>query len=353
MKLDLLCYLSLAVGMSSHFSNAFILNSTSKRRSSRCHDGRGYEVENIDTKRPSNMNEVASRIRSVNYFISRECNYNCQFCFHTQKNTDKLSLEKSKRGLEMLKAEGCEKINFAGGEPFLNDMLLGELCRHCSNDLGMAVSIISNGSLIKPYWMQLFGEYVDVLGVSIDSVQASTNAAIGRGGDANNKHVERILKVRELCSKHDITFKMNTVVCSLNWREDMSDFVRDLDPKRWKVFQVLILKNENSGGPGELRDARNLQVTSDQFTSFVKRHDEFKDVLVPEPNNVMQNSYLLLDEKLRFLDCSNGGKIPSDSILDVGIEAALHQAGFDNDAFHKRGGIYDWTRVRDKTTKAP
>mmetsp|Transcript_18321 Transcript_18321/g.36997 ORF Transcript_18321/g.36997 Transcript_18321/m.36997 type:complete len:141 (+) Transcript_18321:127-549(+) len=97
---------------------------------------------------PSSM--VANRVKSVNYFISRECNYKCKFCFHTQKNTHKLGLGKAKLGLQLLQHSGTEKINFAGGEPFLNPELLGELCKYAREDCGMAVSIISNGSLIKP-----------------------------------------------------------------------------------------------------------------------------------------------------------------------------------------------------------
>ena len=54
---------------------------------------------------------VAERVKSVNYFISRECNYSCKFCFHTQKNVDKLELEDAKRGLKMLKDAGTEKVS--------------------------------------------------------------------------------------------------------------------------------------------------------------------------------------------------------------------------------------------------
>ena len=60
----------------------------------------------------------------------------------------------------------------------------------------------------------------------------------------------------------------------------------------------------------------------------------------------MQNSYLLLDEELRFLDCSENGKVPSHSILEVGVERALSQAGFDHEMFQQRGGVFDWTRTR-------
>lgn len=197
--------------------------------------------------------------------------------------------------------------------------------------------------------MELYGPYVDVLGVSIDSFRPEINAAIGRGGDANNKHLERVKKVRQMCREQNIIFKMNTVVCSLNWEEDMREFVEQLQPKRWKAFQVLILRDENSGGVNELRDARDLVVTREQFDAFIKRHEGL-DMLIPEPNDVMQNSYLLLDENLCFLDCSKGGKVPSESILDVGVERALAQAGFDHDAFQKRGGEYEWRRERERET---
>lgn len=130
----------------------------------------------------------------------------------------------------------------------------------------------------------------------------------------------------------------------------MNEYVTALDPYRWKVFQVLILEGENSGRPGELRNANLLQVSREQFDAFIERHVHEQKALIPEPNDVMQNSYLLLDEELRFLDCSGGGKVPSESILDVGVEVALEQAGFDDHMFHKRGGIYDWRRSKNSNS---
>ena len=42
--------------------------------------------------------------------------------------------------------------------------------------------------------MNLYGKHVDILAVSCDSFDPATNAAIGRGEDAdNNGHVERVL----------------------------------------------------------------------------------------------------------------------------------------------------------------
>lgn len=49
--------------------------------------------------------------------------------------------------------------------------------------------------------------------------------------------------------------------------------------------------------------------------------------LVPEPNELMRNSYLILDENMCFLNCQGGSKTPSESLLTVGVEKALAQSG--------------------------
>ena len=43
---------------------------------------------------------------------------------------------------------------------------------------------------------------------------------------------------------------------------------------------------------------------------------------------------------MRFLDCTNGDKDPSMSVLDVGVDNALMFSGFDEKMFFKRGGKY-------------
>ena len=63
---------------------------------------------------------------------------------------------------------------------------------------------------------------------------------------------------------------------------------------------------------------------------------------MPEPNDLMRSSYLLLDEYMRFLN--KGVKEPTKSILEIGVEAALEDVDWDEDGFNERGGVYDWTR---------
>ena len=68
--------------------------------------------------------------------------------------------------------------------------------------------------------------------------------------------------------------------------------------------------------------------------------------MVPESNEKMQNSYILIDEFGCFLDTSSGSKIQTNSILKVGIKKALEELGmgFDKEMFFKRGGHYQWEK---------
>jgi radical S-adenosyl methionine domain-containing protein 2 len=60
----------------------------------------------------------------------------------------------------------------------------------------------------------------------------------------------------------------------------------------------------------------------------------------------MASSYLILDEYLRFLDKGDGLEGHSDSILEVGVAKALQQVHWDEESFHARGGVYDWSAKR-------
>jgi len=275
---------------------------------------------------------------SVNYFYTRKCNYSCGFCFHTSKTSFMLDLETAKKGLKLLKDAGMKKLNFAGGEPFLYKDFLGELMKFCKEELALeSVSVITNGSKVDDGFLAKYSQYLDILAVSCDSFDRETNIRIGRGTGNHLKHVER---VATLCRKYGIRFKLNTVVNSYNWKEDMNEKVKELNPFRWKVFQCLLLADENSG-EDTIRDARTFLISDEQFKYFTDTHSQ-NSCLVAESNDVMTNSYLLLDEYMRFLD--KDAKITSASILNVGVEAALKEVRFDEESFHSRNGIYDWSR---------
>jgi radical S-adenosyl methionine domain-containing protein 2 len=129
----------------------------------------------------------------------------------------------------------------------------------------------------------------------------------------------------------------------------MSSTIQDLQPFRWKVFQVLFVEDENDASTSDTvlderkRDARALLISSEKFEVFCGKHRHL-EAFVPEPNDLMASSYLILDGFLCFLHKGSGKERQSKSILDVGVAEALKEINFDKDAFVKRGGLYAWSK---------
>nr|XP_036286197.1 radical S-adenosyl methionine domain-containing protein 2 [Pipistrellus kuhlii] len=238
-----------------------------------------------------------------------------------------------------------EKVNFSGGEPFLKDRgeYLGRLVRFCKQELGLpSVSIVSNGSLIRERWFKEYGQYLDILAVSCDSFNEEVNALIGRGQGRLN-HVENLRRLRRWCRQYRVAFKVNSVINRFNVDEDMRAHIQELNPVRWKVFQCLLIEGENVGASA-LREAERFVISEEEFQAFLDRHRGLP-CLVPESNAKMKDSYLILDEYMRFLNCRAGRKDPSPSILDVGVQEAIRFSGFDEQTFLKRGGKYVWSKA--------
>lgn len=64
---------------------------------------------------------------------------------------------------------------------------------------------------------------------------------------------------------------------------------------------MLLLDSENTGEEtGSLRDARDLVISQEQFEAFLDRH-RHQESLIPENNKAMKDSYLNLDEDMRYI----------------------------------------------------
>ena len=267
----------------------------------------------------------------VNYHFLRTCNYACKFCFHVAKTSRVASAADACRALDVLQRAGMTRVNFSGGEPFLKPALLGKMVRH-AHALGVSPSIVTNGSLIREKWMDRYGHMLDALAVSCDSFDPVTLYDIGRYAPSRD-HLDQLHRVRDWCDRHDIRFKINTVVCQPNKHERMD--IAPLRPDRWKVFQCMLIDGENAG-PHALADGARMVVSDDEFRAFVQRHADVPQ-MVPEDNQTMRNSYIIMDEDLRLLDNRQGSKRPTVSVLDD-VHGALRDCGFDAEAFRRRNG---------------
>lgn len=320
-----------------------------------------FHQDYLESKYCIDYHNMFLKDTTVNFHFTRKCNYECKFCFHTKKTSYILPLEKQIEILKQFKEAGVEKMNFAGGEPFLYPEILGELVKACKELKYDSVSIISNGKLITENWIKKYGDYLDILGISCDSTNPNINFVHGRkvaGSDKTVDEKEKIINISKWCQERNIIFKINTVVTALNKHEDMSEFINLLQPSRWKVFQVLPIDGENYSKDNSIKNnIQDLLITETDFNEYLKRNSaglKNKSILVPESNEMMLTSYLLVDEFGCFLDCSIGGKTKTNSILDVGLKNAYLELqnsfgkGFNEELLHKRGGYYPETWNKNK-----
>jgi radical S-adenosyl methionine domain-containing protein 2 len=127
------------------------------------------------------------------------------------------------------------------------------------------------------------------------------------------------------------------VVHKLNHDEIMAPFIAQSKPERWKIFKVLPVLGQNSEGiPG-------LEITDTEFKHFLEINKSLPTgvEIVPENNDAMTGSYLMIDPAGRFFDNVNGSYTYSNPILRVGIDNALTGINQDYDKFVARKGLYN------------
>lgn len=84
-----------------------------------------------------------NNLLTINWHLEKDCNYKCIFCYAHFKHVKEF-LGKD-RGFELLRKlwdAGVYKVNFAGGEPLLNQHL-GDYLKY-AKELGLKTSIITN-----------------------------------------------------------------------------------------------------------------------------------------------------------------------------------------------------------------
>jgi radical S-adenosyl methionine domain-containing protein 2 len=270
----------------------------------------------------------------VNFHLWKPCNERCGYCFATFKDVHgHLSWEDCIAILTMLRDARVSDINFAGGEPTLYPSI-AQVIEH-SRKLGFDVSITTNGSRLRELF-DACARCLTAVAISVDSGDEKTQQDLGRG---NGSYVRQSLELFGLVHKLGIHAKLNSVIAALNCSDDMSEFVLQARPRRWKIFQVLRVEGQND------KKFDNLGISDEQFAEFVSRHNWLKDEgieLVPETNDLMTGSYAMIDPIGRFYSNVGGHHTYSDPILKVGVEEAFKQVEFRQSKFVERGGTYQW-----------
>ena len=287
---------------------------------------------------------VAAEIPSVNYHLWKPCNMRCRFCFATFQDIEQdilprghLPREESLLVVETLARAGFAKINFAGGEPTLCPWL-PDLIRR-AKELELTTSLVTNGSRITQEWLDSVAGYLDWAALSVDTVDPRKLEKLGRTTRSGPLNEGDYLGIIDMLKERNVRLKINTVVTRINCDENLTKFIIKAHPERWKLLQVLPVSGQNDA----LVDG--LTITSNQFDDYVERNRLVEGMgitVVPESNDLMTGSYVMVDPAGRFFDNVGGIHKYSRPINEVGVDAALREVSIDPDKFRLRDGLYAW-----------
>lgn len=240
-------------------------------------DGRKFHILNVSKgtnkshgspQPPTNIlrrNPTMKKLK-VNLHITQYCNYHCRYCFAQFREKQNLPLEDWERIIDNLDASGIvDSVNFAGGEPVLYPGF-GALVDYAFQK-GFRLSVISNGSLLMKKELVPPGLFskLEMLGISVDSVNPSTLRALGCCDPQG-----RVLDEESLCrliwtakgENPKLRIKLNTVVTKLNKGEQLSEFGAALPIERWKFLKMKLFEEGTFSN-------RNLQISDEEFDRFL------------------------------------------------------------------------------------
>ena len=287
---------------------------------------------------------IAKQVPSVNFHLWQPCNMKCGFCFARFLDVKQEVLPKGhlKRKdcihvVSLLAQSPFDKINFAGGEPTLCSWL-PDLIRTAKRE-NMTTAIVTNGTKITSEWLDALDGCLDWIALSIDTVNPMTLRRTGRMTPAGPLTEQDYLEIVNMVKQRGIRLKINTVVTAETWEEDFTDFITMAQPERWKILRVLPVTGQND------EDIDQFTISDAQFEAYVTRNKSVAELgiaVVPEDNDMMRGSYVMVDPAGRFFDNVQGRHNYSRPIIGVGVEEALKDIAIDPDLFLKRGGLYNW-----------
>lgn len=272
---------------------------------------------------------------TASFHIVKPCNMACKFCYATfdDMQVKQLHIVEVYEILAKLRVAGVQKITFAGGEPMMYRHLTDAI--EAAKEYGFTTSIITNGSFLTEYWLEKHVGILDWIGISVDSMNATTNKDIGRiiggGLSPNGKfYRETVDRISSLGYK----LKINTVVNRFNENEDLQEFIDYANPQRWKIFDALRVEGQND------KQFERVRTSPGAFEKFVARHSH--PSMVVENNEAMTGSYLLIDPQGRLFENSAGRHTYSSPLQHNDIERCLSEINLNRERFIGRGGIYNW-----------
>lgn len=265
----------------------------------------------------------------VNLHFIDACNYKCCYCF-VKKENNCLTLEQMKIIVDNIKGYFDKnkldgRINLVGGEVFLFNKLQ-EIIDYI-NEKNIKVSIVTNGSLLTDEFIIKNKNKIDTIGISVDSLDASTNIKIGRCNKNSTLDVSQLVKICECIKESGIKLKINTCVSKFNISEDLSDFILRVKPNRYKLLQMIVIKGVND-------ESKCHKISKNEFQSYCKKNSYLNPIC--ESDLEISNSYLMVDSKGDFCVDNNTNVTPIGNAIAENFDDLVNKSNINLENFNKR-----------------
>jgi radical S-adenosyl methionine domain-containing protein 2 len=265
------------------------------------------------------------RIAVINLHLLEGCNFYCRHCFAQFGTKHILSLDGWKRIIDnILQKSVIERFNLAGGEPLLYPAINALIDYIVSK--GIKVSIITNGSLLTPESIRYFADKVAMIGLSIDTVEPTLSRTIGRcTGKGEVLPVTKCIESCKAILDYGISLKINTVISRLNLNDDISDFIRQVQPDRWKVLKMKVFSNADF-------DNSDLVISDAEFSKVCQRYAP----LHPICEKTLTSAYIFVDPSGNLIDNSVQGNQLAGNLLQEDFLECFYRLPFNKELYARR-----------------
>ncbi len=145
--------------------------------------------------------------------ITLRCNLRCSHCGSSAglPRANELTTQECFRLCEELAELGCEDVSLMGGEPFLREDWFS--IAQCIKNLGMNLSIVSNGTILDKFIDKISQLKPKVVGISLDGMKESHEKIRGKGT------FEKVIRAIELLREKGIQTTVITTVSKINFKD--------------------------------------------------------------------------------------------------------------------------------------
>ena len=274
------------------------------------------------------------KINIINMHILNRCNYQCKFCF-AKYEKEQMTLENAKSCVdnivEFFKTNSIEKgrINLAGGEPLLYKYIY-DLIDYIYKK-NVKVSLITNGSLLTKEVIDKIKDKVSMVGISLHSLNPTTNRKIGACHNATTINRDNLLKLSSKIKESGISLKFNVVVTKDNIDEKgktLRKFFNEIKPDKIKIIQARYVEGINK---------RDVIVTDCEFEEYCKGYKGVENIQLERAEDG-EASYVIINPSSELVQTKDNEEKVIGSLLKETLEDLIAKSDIDIEKFQRRYG---------------